>query len=94
MGKLKNVALAQAPIAVRRQLAIDPTDSAPTKVIRSRPAAPPLVNGTPTKFAYALKPYTCERRPNGWHVCRTPFSAVGGTLRNQDSLTFVIDAKS
>ena len=63
MGKLKNAALAQAPIQVRRQIASDPTDSIPTKVIRSKPAPQhESFTAKPSKYTYALKSYTIEQR--------------------------------
>ena len=78
MGKIKAATLAQAPIAVRRQLAIDPTDSAKSKQVapRSKGLAPPRIDyqAKPSKFTYALARYTCERRADGWRVARTPFS--------------------
>ena len=35
---------------------------------------PDTVNITPTKFSYALKAHTAERRANGWHVTATPLA--------------------
>ncbi len=78
MGKAKAAPLAQAPIAVRRQIAIDPTNSLPTKVVRSKTTLPSSAfNTKPTRYTYALKMYTTERRSDGWHVCRTPFTSSG-----------------
>lgn len=76
MGKIKAATLAQAPISVRRQLAIDPTDSGPPKQVAPRSkAAPPRIDhqAKPTKYTYALARYTCERRADGWRIARTPF---------------------
>ncbi len=70
MRKTKAAALAQAPIAVRRQVAIDPTDTRPPKQVK--PATPPTPR-TPDRFTYALKQHTAERRKDGWWVTRTPF---------------------
>jgi hypothetical protein len=70
MGKVKAATLAQAPIAIRRQVAIDPTDSRPPKQVKP---APPRASRTPDKFTYSLKQYTAERRKDGWWVARTPF---------------------
>jgi hypothetical protein len=78
MGKMKNAGGVQAPTAVRRAVAIDATDSVPTKVIRSKPAPPSnAFNTKPTRYTYALKMFTAERRGDGWYICRTPFT-VGG----------------
>ena len=64
MGKLKAAALAQAPIGVKRQVAIDPTDSAPPKQLKPS-SKPPLTPRVPDKLTYALKAYTAERLKDG-----------------------------
>ena len=78
MGKLKNIALANAPLAVKRAVAFDPTDSLPAKVVRAKPpVSTTAFNTKPVRYTYALAAYTCERRSDGWYISRTPFTAAG-----------------
>jgi hypothetical protein len=78
MGKLKNMALANAPLSGKRVVSFDPTDSVPAKVVRAKPpVSTTAFNTKPLRYAYALQAYTCERRPDGWYICRTPFTAAG-----------------
>lgn len=52
---------------------VKPPAAAPAK----QPSQPISAKDKPTRFTYALKCYSTERRADGWWICRTPFASAG-----------------
>jgi hypothetical protein len=63
MGKVKNAALANAPLDVKKAAAAKPSGHVST--------------GQPSKFTYALAAHSAERRRDGWYIARTVPSFTG-----------------
>lgn len=52
-------------------------NGASTRATHNQPDAKPPIEHTPTKFSYALKQWTVERRTTGWFVSPTTSSVIG-----------------
>jgi hypothetical protein len=70
MGKMKEFATGDAPVAAAQPVAVPPAAKLPS------PKPSPLAD-KPTKFTYALTQWTIERRANGWHICKSAAPAYG-----------------
>ena len=71
-------ALSPATKAARVEIARPPASVMPAAVAPAKARPQPVIGkDKPTRFTYALKPYTAERRADGWWICRTPFATAG-----------------
>lgn len=82
MGKQKTVALTHAKESAASKVdAYDASNSKLQKQLHA-PSKPVIPHSNerdkPSRFTYALRQYSCERRSDGgWWIARTPFGAAG-----------------